>query len=94
MLGGITKKNILKSIHTGSFLGIICFISVKNTSITNNNTYIVSTINSFVSFFIVGFVEEVVFRGYLQNRLISWLGTIKGYSLTAVIFDFLIYPID
>ncbi|WP_026883327.1 CPBP family intramembrane glutamic endopeptidase [Clostridium akagii] len=85
---GITKNNILKSILTGSFLGIIHFISIKNTYITNNNIDIVYYINSFVSFFIVGFVEEVVFRGYLQNRLISWIGTIKGYSLTAVIFAF------
>jgi len=85
---GITKNNIFKSAITGILLGVIFFILVTNTFMTKKIMNIISieSLNTFITFSIVGFVEEVVFRGYLQNRLISWLGTTKGYLITAVIF--------
>lgn len=85
---GITKNNIFKSAITGILLGVIFFILVTNTFMTKKIMNIISieSLNTFITFSIVGFVEEIVFRGYLQNRLISWLGTTKGYLITAVIF--------
>jgi len=34
----------------------------------------------------VGFTEEAMFRGYLQLRLTAWLGTRRGWVLTAIVF--------
>lgn len=91
---GITKNNLFKSIIIGIIIGITYFILVNSVFKVNKVMDIISadSFNSFISFFIVGFVEEVIFRGYLQTRLIYWLGTIKGYLLTSVIFSFFHIP--
>jgi membrane protease YdiL (CAAX protease family) len=34
----------------------------------------------------VGFSEEIVWRGYVQSRLIRWIGTRRGIVLAATIF--------
>lgn len=35
----------------------------------------------------VGFVEEFIFRGYIQLRLCAWLGENRGLALTSVLFS-------
>jgi len=39
----------------------------------------------FLQFVIVGFVEEFVYRGYLQTRLVGWLGPVQGWVLASVL---------
>jgi membrane protease YdiL (CAAX protease family) len=34
----------------------------------------------------VGLAEEIMWRGYLQSRLVSWLGSRRGISLAAMLF--------
>lgn len=36
----------------------------------------------------VGFGEDFLFRGYLQNRLIAWLATWQGWRLASVSMAF------
>jgi membrane protease YdiL (CAAX protease family) len=38
-----------------------------------------------LQFTIVGFAEEFAYRGYLQSRLIAWLGGYQGWVLASVI---------
>jgi membrane protease YdiL (CAAX protease family) len=40
----------------------------------------------------VGFGEELLFRGYLQIRCISWLGVVKGLALASVIMALMHLP--
>jgi membrane protease YdiL (CAAX protease family) len=42
---------------------------------------------SFLQYVVVGFFEEFAFRGYLQTRLINWLGKTTGWLLVAVLFS-------
>jgi membrane protease YdiL (CAAX protease family) len=88
---GITKLNLMKSCILGILLGIIVFIACQYPSTTDNpavNIISVAALISFIEFLIVGFAEEIIFRGYLQTRLIAWQGTVKGCLLTAFIFSF------
>lgn len=85
---GITKVNLIKSIIVGFFLGF-CTIVIFSLP-TSNKTININTASliSLFKFTIVGFSEEIIFRGYLQIRLIAWKGTNKALFLTAFIFSF------
>lgn len=91
---GITKVNLIKSCVLGILLGIIFLVVYQSNSKTNKLINIISIVSliPFIKFFIVGFAEEIIFRGYLQTRLIAWQGTIKGCLLTAIIFSFFHLP--
>jgi membrane protease YdiL (CAAX protease family) len=47
-----------------------------------------------VAFLAVGFEEEIVFRGFLQNRLVAWVGDPRGWLLASVIFAVAHVPQD
>lgn len=46
----------------------------------------------FIVYAIVGFSEEIVWRGYVQTRLVAWSGTGKGLVTTALLFSLLHFP--
>jgi membrane protease YdiL (CAAX protease family) len=50
---------------------------------------IASFFQKFILFIVMGFGEEVVFRGYVQTRLTARLGVIWGVIVTAVVFTLL-----
>lgn len=85
---GITKKNIGSSIIIGIFLGIIFFIIIGKIFLVQKNMQPISieSLVNFTSIFIDAFVEEIIYRGYLQTRLIKYLGSIKGWLITSIIF--------
>lgn len=93
---GITKINLIKSCILGILLGIIFFVVYRSLLKTNNIIYIISiaSLISFIKYIIVGFSEEIIFRGYFQTRLIAWLGTTKGCLITAIIFSFYHLPVN
>jgi membrane protease YdiL (CAAX protease family) len=41
---------------------------------------------------VASFVEEVFFRGYLQSRLVAWLGHYQGWILASVIMALVHLP--
>jgi membrane protease YdiL (CAAX protease family) len=45
-----------------------------------------------VVYAIIGFSEEIVWRGYVQTRLIAYSGTRKGLMTTALLFSLLHFP--
>ena len=40
----------------------------------------------------IGFGEELLFRGYLQQRCIAWLGTAEGLIISSIIMAFAHVP--
>lgn len=93
---GITKLNLIKSCILGILLGIIIFFIVNHSTLKTNqaiNIMTIASLISFIKYIFVGFAEEIVFRGYLQTRLIAWQGTTKGYLITAIIFSFWHLPV-
>ena len=41
---------------------------------------------------IIGFSEDIVFRGYIQTRLIAYSSTLKGLVVTSLLFALLHFP--
>jgi membrane protease YdiL (CAAX protease family) len=90
---GITKNNLLKSIITGILISLVYYILIR--SLFKNKLMDITSLKScilFINYTVVGFSEEIIFRGYLQGRLTSWLGTIKGLFITSIIFSFFHLP--
>jgi membrane protease YdiL (CAAX protease family) len=51
-----------------------------------------SLVYGFIVYAIVGFSEEIVWRGYVQTRLIAYSGTPRGLMTTALLFSLLHLP--
>jgi membrane protease YdiL (CAAX protease family) len=43
--------------------------------------------NLIPTFMVVGFTEELVYRGYIQTRLTYWIGNVPGIILTSLFFS-------
>jgi len=43
----------------------------------------------FILFTLVGFVEEILWRGYIQTRLVAHIGKLKGFVTTSLLFTVL-----
>ena len=89
---GITKKNAWFSIGLSIVLAL--GLAALTTPIISNghNVFTSSAFYGFVYFLAVGFGEELLFRGYLQTRCISWLGAVKGLVLASLIMAFIHFP--
>ncbi|MDF2677869.1 MAG: Abortive infection protein [Bacillota bacterium] len=90
---GITKKNSIKSIILGFVIGLAYFFltDIKSFKILNILTAqsIKALSHLFLYYMVVGLGEEVLYRGYLQTRLIHWFGEKKGWILASIIFAFM-----
>jgi membrane protease YdiL (CAAX protease family) len=51
-----------------------------------------SLVYGFIYYAIVGFSEEIVWRGYIQTRLIAYSSTAKGLITTALLFSLAHFP--
>jgi membrane protease YdiL (CAAX protease family) len=79
---GFTKLNLTKSIA-------LPFILLPTMAISSNyqGATVGQSIIKFMAFLPVGFFEEAVFRGYLQTRLINWIGKWWGLFLSSLMFS-------
>jgi membrane protease YdiL (CAAX protease family) len=89
---GITKKNAWFS--TGLGIVLAFGLSVFVTPIISDliKVFTSSAFYGFFYFLAVGFGEELLFRGYLQTRCISWLGALRGLVLASVIMALMHLP--
>jgi membrane protease YdiL (CAAX protease family) len=89
---GITKKNVWFSIGLGIVLALGLSVFVTPIISDLRNVFTSSGFYGFFYFLAVGFGEELLFRGYLQTRCISWLGGLKGLVLASVIMALVHMP--
>jgi membrane protease YdiL (CAAX protease family) len=93
---GISKHNLRASIIIGGILGIVTIAAVVLFDSKTLGEIIqkltLSTLWAFVYYAVVGFCEEFMFRGYLQIRLMEWLGRGKGWIVTSIVMALIHIP--
>lgn len=93
---GISKHNLKASILIGAVLAIITIASVVLFSSKGlrdiGQKLTLSSLWALVYYSIVGFCEEFMFRGYLQTRLMGWIGRWKGWILTSIVMALIHIP--
>ena len=46
-----------------------------------------------VAFLLLAGVEETVWRGYIQTRLVAWAGVLRGLAITSLVFSLAHFPV-
>ena len=86
---GITKRNIGKSTLLGIILSIFMLLYYAATKQVDTGEALrslsLSDFWAFLTFLVVGISEEFGFRGYLQTRLIAWLGITWGLVMASIL---------
>ena len=86
---GITKLNIGKSVLLGVILSAFMFLFSIITKRLDLGTVLrsisLSDFLALIAFLVVGISEEFGFRGYLQTRLVLWLGKTQGWVLASTL---------
>ena len=93
---GISRRNLSKNIIL-AFVMSVTFIAIIGlmASLVGGSFGALSpaTLFALLSSIIIGFGEELVFRGYIQTRLTAQSGAIFGIAATAVLFAFSQFPV-
>ncbi|HEY8889509.1 MAG TPA: CPBP family intramembrane glutamic endopeptidase [Clostridium sp.] len=93
---GVSKHNYKESILIGAILGIITLVIVilyssTSLSVIRGNLNL-SAFWALFNFAVAGFAEEFMYRGYLQIRLMEWIGKWKGLILTSMVMALIHIP--
>ncbi|MFQ5892445.1 MAG: CPBP family intramembrane glutamic endopeptidase [Candidatus Methanofastidiosia archaeon] len=83
---GISRLNLKNSIMMGLILSFILLLAEGK--LTKLNTLTSNHFFALLYYTVIGFWEEIYFRGFLQLRMCAWLGEYRGFILTSVIFGF------
>lgn len=89
---GFTRTNLWKATVIGLFLVPTTLFFVNGGPSSAFKFTDSHNLHSLIYFSFVGFGEEILFRGYLQNRLVAWLGHYQGWILTSVVFSLVHVP--
>jgi membrane protease YdiL (CAAX protease family) len=89
---GITKKNAWFSIGLSIVLALGLVVFITPIMSDGSKVFTSSALYGFIYFLAVGFGEELLFRGYLQTRCVSWLGAMRGLVLASLIMAFMHLP--
>lgn len=93
---GVTKQNLAGSLLIGGLLaGVIIagtFFSGDGSSQVMIHELTVNHIWALLYYAVIGFGEEFAYRGYLQTRLMAWLGRWQGWVLTSVLMALVHIP--
>jgi len=89
---GLSTRNLLAQVLLGVTIGLVAVIAMGKVAG-------LATVGGpeglrLVAFLAVGFEEEIVFRGFLQSRLVAWLGEGRGWLLAGAIFALAHVPQD
>jgi len=86
---GITRANLGRMLALGLSSGVI-YVLVSGALSSFHFTGLSSSLfYGLVLLTMVGFAEEVIWRGYIQTRLIVRVGRLKGLLVTSLMFAFL-----
>nr|WP_273345530.1 CPBP family glutamic-type intramembrane protease [Clostridium luticellarii] len=93
---GVSRHNLKKSIGTGTISGII-FIILSLFYMNINVNKVITHLNighfwALLNCAVIGFSEEFMFRGYLQTRLIAWMGKNKGWMAASILMALMHLP--
>lgn len=89
---GVTKRNWLLSISVGLILSAL-WLGVNTTPERFlSNAFTSNAFYGFLYFLAVGLGEELLFRGFLQLRCVTWLGDLKGLIVASVIMAYIHLP--
>lgn len=84
---GVSAKNLGRSLLVSVFLisafVVWCLLVPRQCDATNLSR--MAGVWALLQFAVVGFAEEFAYRGYLQTRLISWVGRYQGWVLASVL---------
>ena len=81
---GITRVNLWASLLIGAALAVLTFYFQPGGLLAKLGGIELRHGIALVFYACVGFGEEFLFRGYLQNRFIAWLGKWQGWLLASV----------
>jgi membrane protease YdiL (CAAX protease family) len=92
----VTQKNLKKNLALGTltsiifilFLGLLSpFLGGGFAGFSGATGYLL------LSYVIIGFGEEIVFRGYIQTRLVAFSGSVVGVGLTSLCYAAYNFPL-
>ena len=93
---GVSKVNLGSSALVGIVISIVALILLIPFADKGINNYLgkvnVNLFWGLIYFAIVGFSEEFLFRGYLQLRLMAWIGNYKGWIISTIIMALIHIP--
>lgn len=93
---GITRINLGKSSFWGFLIGLVFLIVVSSISIMNDGRFVGSGFLLFgfiYYFFEIGLTEELLFRGFIQTRLVGFYRhKVVGIVITGVLFSLIHVP--
>jgi membrane protease YdiL (CAAX protease family) len=83
---GVSRTNLGKSVVLGAVIGLI----TMSTVVAARGWGVLATLGAghfwaFLRYGVVGFGEEFAFRGYLQTRMIAWLGRAPGWVMASLV---------
>ena len=92
----LTRKNLKKSLALGllTSLTLILFLGVLSPYLGGGFAgFSVATGYLFLSYLIIGLGEEIVFRGYIQTRLVAYGGSAIGVGATSFLYAAYNFPL-
>lgn len=82
---GLTRANLWKATIVGLFLAATTIFFAPGGPGAVFKFTESHNIDTLIYFGFVGFSEEIFFRGYLQSRLVAWLGQFQGWVLASIV---------
>lgn len=92
----VTRKNLRKNLALGilTSLVLILFLGVLSPFLGGGFAgFSVATGYLLLSYVILGFGEEIVFRGYIQTRLVASSGSVIGIGVTSLCYAAYNFPL-
>lgn len=83
----VSKHNIGRSLLVGLVLSAAFFAwgMARSRPVEPGVVFGAQSFWALMQFVVVGFAEEFAYRGYLQTRLVSWMGLRKGWLLASLL---------
>lgn len=85
----LTRKNLFRNLGFGAVVSIVLvlFLGILSPFLGGGFAgFSIATIFLFLSYVFIAFGEELVFRGYLQTRLVAKNGTIIGLGVATLFY--------
>lgn len=93
---GVSKHNLKQSIWIGIILAVLIITSALLLNSSNfedvGQKFTINVFWALLYYAVVGFSEEFMFRGYLQVRIMEWIGKWQGWIVTSILMALIHIP--